>query len=198
MRRSVTDVLVSRLLLLSVFAASFAAAFSTARGYNDYDQLCGWTYPGGYNYLYLPYMNDPDYPPYGYYTSMLSSAVTTWNNAATPVVFYSSSAAHTVGVKNLGPGPGGVLVATCLGSGGTRSSSALYLNSYYIGNTSGQVFYGTGVASHELGHYLGLGHSWYTAIMGVNDGSFNTPRTDDLCGVNVIYPNSFYAPTCGY
>ena len=189
----------------SLFIAGFIGTvvslshFRPANAYSDYDFICGWTYGGGYSALSLPYRTDPDFPAYGYYTTMLASAISTWNGTATPVDFYStSSGAHTIGVKDMGATVAGVVAPTCYGSGGSRSSTALYLNTYYVGNNSGSVFYGTGVASHEFGHYLGLGHSWYWAIMGTNDGSFNSPRTDDVCGVNVVYPNSSYSPSCGY
>jgi len=191
--------------LLSTAAVVAAVTMSVvshtvSQAYNDYDNVCGWTYSGGYNYLNLPYRNDADYPPYGYYSSMLSSAISSWNGTSSPVVFYSrSSGSHSIGVKSLGGGSlAGVNVLYCNGAGGSRSSTALYINSDAVSNTSGAVFYGTGVASHELGHYLGLGHSWYVDIMGLNDQSFNTPRSDDVCGVNVTYPSSMYSPTCGY
>ncbi len=164
--------------------------------YNDYDLVCGWSYSGGYNLLYIPYGTDPDFPPYGSYTTAISSAIDTWNGTATPIYFYSTGTGgtHTVGVKDGGAnGRAGWLAYGC---SNYRSWSALYLNSYYL--DSGSDFTRVGVASHELGHFLGLGHSYYTAIMGQNDGSFNSPRVDDICGTNVMYPSIPWPATCGY
>lgn len=189
------------LVMLISFLMTFVSAFNrsiSARAYNDYGLVCGWSYSGGSNLLYLPYRDDPDYPPYGAYDTALDSAIVTWTGTATPVYFYATSGGtHSIGARNGGDnGYAGWVTIYCAGSGGHRSSSALILNSYYLDSYS--QFGKIGAASHELGHYLGLGHSYYTAIMGYNDGSFNSPRTDDVCGVNTMYPSTSWPPTCGY
>ena len=72
----------------------------------------------------------------------------------------------------------------------------VWLNRTYLETAS--TFTRQAIASHEMGHMIGLGHSNYQAIMGVNDGSFNGTLSDDWCGVNHIYANSIYSPACGY
>lgn len=42
-------------------------------------------------------------------------------------------------------------------------------------------------AAHEVGHTLGLGHSTSAAVMNPSY-SYSSPQTDDVNGLNALYP----------
>ncbi|MGI8927285.1 MAG: matrixin family metalloprotease [Tepidiformaceae bacterium] len=52
-------------------------------------------------------------------------------------------------------------------------------------------------ATHETGHAIALGHSYYTAVMKTPYYSWyaNTPQSDDFCGVNTRYISTQWPPT---
>ena len=84
----------------SLFIAGFIGTvvslshFRPANAYNDYDFICGWTYGGGYSALSLPYRTDPDFPAYGYYTTMLASAIQPGTEQQLPWTFIRHPAEH--------------------------------------------------------------------------------------------------------
>jgi hypothetical protein len=73
------------------------------------------------------------------------------------------------------------------------SSSRAELNKTYTDGYSATVR--QQIATHELGHYIGLGDS---AVYSVMNGGPLYPNADDECGVNHVYVSSAWPPTCGY
>ena len=190
-----------RAWLAMLLAAAYASGLlGTARvlGYDDYDRQCHQPYSGGSSLLYAAYADDGTYPPGPTYQSVFDAARLDWSASATPVYFLSSSqTSWTFGAKYIGStGAAGVTNYTCSGSGGAMDTAKVWLNRTYTESYS--TFTRQALASHEMGHMLGLGHSNYQAIMGVNDGSFNGTLSDDWCGINHIYSNNNYPPVCGY
>jgi hypothetical protein len=180
-----------------------------ALAYNNYDQQCGqWSYPGGYSQLTLYWVENQSYPPTGDYTTPYANARTSWYNTSTPISFsYSGSASTYHGVIYNGlDGRAGVTYVYC--NGGYAASASVYLNRSYLepgnGHACSTAFTRQYTAAHELGHNITLGHSSYSsAVMywSYNCGSppaYNAPQSDDVCGVNHLYPSDGWPPTCGY
>lgn len=191
----------SACLIAALLAAAYATGLlGTARvlAYDDYGRECHQPYSGGNSLLYAPYTNDGTYPPGTTYQPVFDAARLDWSGSATPVYFQSSSQANwTFGAKYLGANNrAGETNYTCSGPGGSMDTAYVWLNRTYTESYS--TFTRQALASHEMGHMLGLGHSNYQAIMGVNDGSFNGTLSDDWCGINHVYPSNNYPPTCGY
>jgi hypothetical protein len=173
-------------------------ATSTALAYDDYDKECHRPYSGGSSWLYVSYANDPFYPPGTIYQPVYDASRADWHNSPTPLLFtYSSQTQWLFGAKFFGAnGKAGLTNYTCNGAAGAMDTAHAWANRTYSDGYS--VFTQQAIITHELGHYVGLGHSNYRAIMGVNDGSFNGTLSDDWCGINHIYPNTVWPPQCGY
>jgi len=60
----------------------------------------------------------------------------------------------------------------------------------YVFSDSGTSDYRRATAAHELGHGSGLGHSAYSSAVMYKFTNYGvyTPATDDINGLNAIYP----------
>jgi len=124
-----------------------------------------------------------------------------WNNSAAWVI-YTSVPAHQ---ENLGAGDvndssqpwdGETILYPCSGSGCSYSTGQVYLNYYYTQNYSDAK--AQSPSAHEFGHVAGLAHTSSCVLMNpYTSGAYarwssqcnyiNTPRSDDINGVNAQY-----------
>lgn len=72
-------------------------------------------------------------------------------------------------------------------SGGYFNNAQVKLNTYYTRNYSAAWI--QGVAAHELGHAMGIGHVSSCALMYPNTPrcGIDTPTSDDVNGINALY-----------
>jgi matrixin len=193
------------MMIIAAFALGFVGTSVLSRpvlAYNNSGNLpCKFSYSGGSNLLQVPYRNDPFLPPTGAYLTAFNSARSNWNGTATPVLFSSApSGTHSFMAYAMGTdGPYGHATWACTWTAGIRIASTAELN------TSRLSFQGPtvkqSVASHELGHFIGIRHSTVTpAVMNDNRNRLTvyTAQVDDICGVNHRYPSTIYPPACGY
>ncbi len=185
---------------LCVFA--YVASAGAARAYDDEGHVfCKWPYSGGGSLLTVKYRNDPDFPPSGAYATAFNSARSDWNYTPTPVWFTYTSywldqhyfAALPLGVN----GPLGSTSDTCSWPGNQRIATASELNTSRLDSKS--TNYKQSVASHELGHFIGIRHSYINpSVMNEsrNRESIYEAMYDDECGVNDRYPSTSWPVTC--
>ena len=127
----------------------------------------------------------------GYWANGYRLASDAWTQAGTKVhVGYSSSAASQANVYSYANGLDGENDYWChapdIWNGMAYTYS--YGNLYYNGDSSGYYTRIKQVTAHEFGHGLALGHSTdSTAVMCVSSCS-DTPRSDDIAGLNSLYP----------
>ncbi|MBM3933181.1 MAG: matrixin family metalloprotease [SAR202 cluster bacterium] len=129
-----------------------------------------------------------------------------WNGTPTSVLFSNdtSQSSHYLGQEDAGnSGWSGYNSVTCTSFFFKRSTTYSRLDTYYLAPYPDPPYASyqkrEGVASHELGHFIGLGHSnEEPAVMNEsNDGeTYYSPQEDDECGVNDRYVNSSYPVTC--
>jgi hypothetical protein len=131
------------------------------------------------------------------WTTPLAHAMSTWNAASSPFYFNVGSSGHQVKCANKGNNsvPAST-ITTYQGSQITDCDTTF--NTYYSWSTSGGAgaYDVQNVATHELGHWLYLGDLYgggdtektmygYTSL---GETKKRTLETDDLNGINYIYP----------
>ena len=190
---------------------AFLAAATVTSAYNNQDNVaCSlpYNYPTAYS---IPWQYDSAFPVSGIYLTAYANARANWNGAAGPVYFGSqSSSTYTMGTGTF-PSSNwlGITYPTCTGS--MLTSTRVLLNKafldgtyLYAGQNYGSAFWKQYTAAHELGHSIGLGHSWYSpAIMqaapppaSFQSGGYNGVQADDVCGMNNKYLGNTWP--CGY
>lgn len=179
----------SRLALL--VALVLALIGGTAVAYNDYDNGCG-VFTGG-NPIGIQWRWGTSINPTGNWAYAFASVgEPTWDNNFSKIdIGYNSSAASTFDLYyNQYDGRSGLAFVNC-GYGvpdGTIDDFDALGNLYWHDDVTYSSLMGN-VAGHEIGHGLGLGHSYYTAVM--NGSSLHTgswPTTDDTSTMNQKYP----------
>lgn len=172
-----------------VFCSVFFASFSTySYAYNNEDNWsCKWSNVGSINYKFIS-STPTDYQ------SVFTSAISQWNATPTKVwITQSSSSYNTFGIYNLEGNEYGRTSYTCsFPTYQYINSSDVGLNNlYFYNNPYRKADLQRKVALHEVGHFIGLGHSTVSENAVMKQGpyyDYNQPYPDDINGVKSIYP----------
>jgi hypothetical protein len=177
------------LLVLAVTVTGVLAWTSTqkASAYDNYENSCGY-WPHTYGHLLsLGYKWGSNLQtPGSWWRNAFEASLSDWNQTPTNVSFYSNSNGPvTMNTYNEDDGRSGKTIWSCSGS---TLVSAVSMGNVF--NTSSNANVRRSVSGHELGHAIGLGHSYYFALMGYNPdpSTYYVPQQDDIDGVNVLYP----------
>jgi hypothetical protein len=154
---------------------------------------CVFSYSGGSSTLSMQYRNDTSLPPTGDYQTAFNGARTDWNSSYTPASFSYDSGSHGHYFVSADFSPQtwfGLLTPWC--SGGNRTASEAWLNEDKL-DTEGANFKRS-VASHELGHWIGTGHSTVSpSVLNLSRDrdTVYTSQEDDECAVNDLYDSDW-------
>lgn len=126
----------------------------------------------------------------------LANSMSTWNSASSPFSYTVGSSGHRAYAQARGTGyPMGETYIS--GYGGYITDADFVLNTSYSWSTTTPAnptpWDVQSVATHELGHFLGLGHSTSATATMYSIGvigtiSMRSLESDDLSGINNIYP----------
>ncbi len=164
----------------------------TAYAYNDDgDMGCVWENPTSVEYKYTSDTSSD-------WRNIHAESVVKWNNATSKINMsydYNLSTPNTFGVFQENSNTLGRAFVYCknFGTSDYISSADAGLNETSLGQPGTSGTYDDSdritVAMHEHGHFLGLGHSDYYAVM--RDpyvDAISAPTSDDLAGINSLYP----------
>lgn len=129
------------------------------------------------------------------YDSQIQSAFSSWSNVAN-ISFSQVSDSSSVGIRLGGgnmDGAGGTLAVAWTSYSGTEISQVDIIfdvsEDWSVSNSADTLIYS--VATHEIGHGLGLGHSSSTsAIMYAFNGNYTALSSDDIAGAQYHYGSS--------
>lgn len=172
------------LIVLSFTLGSYAFA------YNNKDNMCGkWSSPGSIKYKFIG-----DTP--SDYRNIFATAVVGWNDTPTKVGLshdYSLLTANIFGIYNEEGSNMGRAHLYCKPFTSEASSGDAGLNNLWFYNYSGplnKTNLQINTALHEIGHFIGLGHSTVSPTVMWATGLYTDtrPLQDDINGANAMYP----------
>lgn len=162
------------------------ASATTATAYNNMDNACHWNNTTPLNVLYKFGANLQT--PGTQWRIAFDNGVSNWNvaNIKPSFLYDVNNSRNTLDTYTAADGYWGYTWRYC--------NPLYYLDRF---DAKGNVNYYPNdqerdeVASHELGHGLGFGHSTVSpAVMNVNGpyGTWGIPQPDDVNGANAMYP----------
>lgn len=167
---------------------------SYAFAYNNADNMCGkWSSPGSIKYKFIAGTPSD-------YRTIFATAVVGYNNTGTKVdlsLDTTSTTGNLFGIydeegTNMGRAHMYCAPFTSTASSGDAGLNNLWFYNYSPGPpnyyTKGDLQINT--ALHEIGHFIGLGHSTVSPTVMWATGLYNdtTPLQDDIDGINAMYP----------
>ena len=182
---------------------AFGVAIIVGSSLSAYNNQPSWRLPCVWEYeedttLEIRYRYNPITKAY---RDAFRDGIEEWDDADTAAefVYNTIQRKHRLGQENRpGNGYDGYHEASC----GKlpprkRTGSYAWLNSAYLDNESAR--YKRSVATHELGHYIGAGHSTESpAVMNTDRDKERRYRVyeDDECAINDRYEHEDYPVTC--
>ena len=162
----------------------------SAVAYNNSDNMpCWWQNPPGTLQVNFKWgsINTS-----GGWASDFQSAAGHWTNAGAAVgmAYNAGAAAEVHTYYSSSDNRGGYTSMWCNVFPWSTADFDAFGNTYYASDAGGFNAYRRFVATHELGHGLSLGHSSSSSALmyGPSYGGFYLPQTDDVNGLNAMYP----------
>ncbi|WP_054957897.1 matrixin family metalloprotease [Paenibacillus dakarensis] len=181
----------TKLMHILVFMIVLSFTFSSyALAYNNENNMCGtWKSPGNIEYKFIG-----DTP--SDYKNIFARAVVGWNDTPTKIGLshdYTLTTANVFGIYNEEGSNMGRAFLYCKPFTSEASSGNAGLNNLWFYNYSGsknKTNLQINTALHEIGHFIGLGHSTVPPTVMSAYGLYTDtiPLKDDINGINAMYP----------
>lgn len=174
-------------LAVAISGLMLAATGQAILGYNNYDMPCG-TWPNGTS-VGVQWKWGPDINTGGNWAYAFANvAEPNWDNTSTKIdLGYNSSAAGEYDVYNVADGNYGRAYVWCHWWDTDQIADFLAEGNLSVLPDATWDNEMAATAAHEVGHTLGLGHSTSAAVMNPSY-SYSSPQTDDVNGLNALYP----------
>lgn len=156
--------------------------------YNNFDNECWWTNPSGAN-LIVQWKWGPNINTAGGWANDYRLGADAWNNAGTKLrQYYNASAVDTADTYYAIESRPAYTNWYC-NLNWTMANNNMFGNTYVFSD-AGTDACRRGAALHEFGHASGMGHSSVdpSAMNGYVNQCLSTPQTDDVTGLNAMYP----------
>lgn len=179
-------------LMVSLAAALLLGTATAAMGYS----FDGQRFVYNTNYCYYA----SSIPSTWQSSSALANARSAWNNAGSPFrLYYDAGGANYMYAANMGADNGALATTWHITHPNPNqpllhTDGRIRFNTYYSWSTSGEStkYDVQSAATHEIGHWLQLGHSSTTSAtmwsaMGKGETIKRTLAMDDINGINAAY-----------